>query len=77
MVRRFYASNPSLNSVGALANSLATRLQGTQSVTAFSAGKPFLFIPFTQYSGGLNVLDSNDFSTYNALVRLRGACQHV
>ena len=67
MVRRLYASNLSLNSVGALANSLATRLQGTQSVTALSANKPFAFIPYTQFSGGLNVLDSNDFSTYNAL----------
>jgi len=67
MVRRLYASNLSLNSIGALANSLATRLQGTQNVTALSANKPFFFIPFTQYSGGLNVLDSNDFSTYNAL----------
>ena len=36
-------------------------------MTALSAGRPFVFIPFTQYSGGLNVLDSNDFSTYNAL----------
>ncbi|MDP9170022.1 MAG: Plug and carboxypeptidase regulatory-like domain-containing protein [Acidobacteriota bacterium] len=67
MIRRLYSSNLNLNSVGALANSLATRLQGTQSVTALSAGKPFFFIPYTQYSGGLNVLDSNDFSTYNAL----------
>ncbi|HXJ42355.1 MAG TPA: hypothetical protein VNH18_23950, partial [Bryobacteraceae bacterium] len=67
MIRRLFSSNLSLNSVGALANSLATRLQNNQSVTQLSAGKPFAFIPYPQYSGGLNVLDSNDFSTYHAL----------
>jgi hypothetical protein len=71
MVRRLYASNLNLNSVGALAGAIAGRLQGNQSVTAI-AGKPFFFIPYPQYTGngtssGLNVLDSNDFSTYNAL----------
>jgi hypothetical protein len=69
MVRRLYASNLNLNAVGSLALALGTRLQGTipQSVTALSAGKPFFFNPYPQYSGGLTVLDSNDFSTYNAL----------
>jgi hypothetical protein len=67
MVRRLYASNLSLNSVGALASSLATRLQNGVSVTQLSAGLPFFFNPFPQYTT-LNVLDSNDFSTYNALV---------
>lgn len=66
MVRRLYTSQLNLNSVAGLAGSLASRIQGTQSVTAI-AGKPFFFIPYPQYSGGLNVLDSNDFSTYNAL----------
>ena len=67
MVRRLYASNLTLNSVGALAGSLGTRIQGTQSVTQLSAGLPFFFIPYPQYSNGLTVLDSNDFSTYHAL----------
>jgi hypothetical protein len=67
MVRRLFASNLSLNSVGALASSIATRLQGGQSVTQLSAGLPFFFNPYPQYTT-LNVLDSNDFSTYNALV---------
>jgi hypothetical protein len=66
MVRRLYLSNLNLNSVGALAGALASRIQGTQSVTAL-AGMPYFFFPYPQYSGGLNVLDSNDFSTYNAL----------
>jgi hypothetical protein len=71
MIRRLFASQLSLNSVGALASSLGTRLQSVngvnQNVTAISANQPFFFIPYPQYSGGLNVLDSNDFSTYNAL----------
>ncbi len=66
MVRRLYTSFLNLNSVGQLAGAIASRIQGTQSVTAL-AGKPFFLIPYPQYSGGLNVLDSNDFSTYNAL----------
>jgi hypothetical protein len=66
MVRRLYASNLNLNSVAGLAGAIATRIQGTQSVTALTS-RPFFFIPYPQYSGGLNVIDSNDFSTYNAL----------
>jgi hypothetical protein len=66
MVRRLYASNLTLNSVGALAASLGTRLQNGVSVTQLSAGQPFVFIPYPQFTS-LSVLDSNDFSTYNAL----------
>ncbi len=66
MVRRLYTSNLNLNSVGALAASLGTRLQNGVSVTQLSAGQPFVFIPYPQFTS-LNVLDSNDFSTYNAL----------
>src|SRR5215831_14942407 len=67
MVRRLYASQLSLNSVGAVASSIATRLQNGQSVTQLSAGLPFFFNAFPQYAT-MNVLDSNDFSTYHALV---------
>jgi hypothetical protein len=67
MVRRLYTSQVSLNSVAAIASSIAQRLQNGQSVTQLSTGQPFYFIPFPQYSNGISVLDSNDFSTYNAL----------
>ena len=66
MVRRLYASNLTLNSVGALAASLGTRLQNGVSVTQLSTAQPFVFIPYPQFTS-LNVLDSNDFSTYHAL----------
>ena len=69
MVRRLLLPSLNLNSVGALAGTanLGTRIQGTSSVTQLSAGQPFALVPYPQYLGGLNVLDSNDFSTYHAL----------
>ena len=69
MVRRLFAAQLSTNSVGTLANTLATRLQGTAptSVVALSGQNPNFFIPYNQYNGGFNVIDSNDFSTYHAL----------
>jgi hypothetical protein len=69
MVRRLYASTLDLNSVAALAASIATRLQGTppRSVTDLSGMGPFFFIAFPQFGGGMRVIDSNDFSTYHAL----------
>jgi hypothetical protein len=71
MVRRLYASQLSLNSVGNLAGSISGRIQGTQSVVALS-GRPYFFVPYPQYLGngttsGLNTIDSNDFSTYHSL----------
>ena len=66
MLRRLSASTLNLNSVGALASSIATRLQNGVSVTQLSAGQPFVFIPYPQFTS-LSVLDSNDFSTYHAL----------
>ncbi|MDQ2948647.1 MAG: TonB-dependent receptor, partial [Acidobacteriota bacterium] len=67
LVRRLSASTLALNSVGALAGSLATRLQGGKSVTSLSGAGVFPLIPFPQFGGGFNVIDSNDFSTYHAL----------
>lgn len=67
MVRRLFAPQLTLNSVGNVASTLATRLQNGTSVTQLSAGQPFAIIPYPQFSGGINAVDSNDFSTYNAL----------
>ncbi len=69
MVRRLFASTLQLNSVAGLAASIATRLQGTppRSVTDLSGMGPFFFLPFPQFSNGMRVIDSNDFSTYHAL----------
>lgn len=67
MVRRLFATQLSLNSVAAVASSLATRIQNGKSVVALSGQNPFFFIPYPQFSGGVNVIDSNDFSTYHGL----------
>lgn len=67
MVRRLFQSTLDLNSVGALASSLGTRLQGTRSVTDLSGAGAFPLIAFPQFGGGAFVIDSNDFSTYHAL----------
>jgi len=66
MVRRLYASNLTLNDVTAVASAIGTRIQSGRSVPDLSGLGPFFIIPFPQYST-FRVIDSNDFSTYNAL----------
>jgi hypothetical protein len=66
MVRRLFAPQLSNNSVAALANSLATRIQGGRSVVAQSGQNPFFFIPYNQFNSAVNVIDSNDFSTFHS-----------
>ncbi len=68
MVRRLFSSTLDLNSVAGLASSIAGRIQGGRSVTDLSGAGAFPLIFYPQYSGGLNVIDSNDFSTYHGLV---------
>jgi hypothetical protein len=56
-----------LGNVGSLAVSIAQRpQQGTNLTDASGLGSTFFF-PYPQFSGGFNVIDSNDFSTYHAL----------
>ncbi|MGE3949671.1 MAG: hypothetical protein AB7H86_23595, partial [Blastocatellales bacterium] len=64
-VRRQFASSIALNSVAAVAADAAGRVQsGTPLLTL--AGLPTTFFrPFPQFAT-LNVIDSNDFSTYHA-----------
>jgi hypothetical protein len=73
-IKRNYASNLTLNNVAGLANSLATRLQN--ATTANPNGVPLVvssglsatfFKPYSQYLGGLNVLQTRDYSNYNGL----------
>jgi hypothetical protein len=69
-----YKGYLNLDNVGALANALATRLQnptpdnpnGTPLVV--TSGLPATFFkPYSQYLGGLNVLQTRDYSRYNGL----------
>jgi hypothetical protein len=73
-VQRLYASNLSTNNVVGLANSFATRLQNATTANPYgvplvvSSGlSPTFFKPYQQYLGGLDVLQTHDFSNYNGL----------
>jgi hypothetical protein len=67
MVRRLFASNLALNSVAALAASLGTRIQGNRSLPELAGLGPNFFFPYPQFLGGVNVIDSEDYSRYHAL----------
>lgn len=57
-----------LGSVAGLAQALATRTTAAGVPVYVASGfSPFFFMPYPQFSGGLNVLDSNDHSSYNSL----------
>jgi hypothetical protein len=73
-IQKNYASNLTLNNVAGLANSLATRLQNASAANpngvplVVSSGLPANFFkPYSQYLGGLNVLQTRDYSNYNGL----------
>lgn len=67
MVRRLFPSTLSLNGVASLAASLGTRVQGGQTLPQLSGLGPYFFFPYPQFLGGLNVIDSEDYSRYHAL----------
>ncbi|MBA3765508.1 MAG: carboxypeptidase regulatory-like domain-containing protein [Acidobacteria bacterium] len=54
-------------SVAATAAALATTLVGGRPIAEVNLSQPFFFRPYPQFSGSINVLDSHDISTYNAL----------
>jgi hypothetical protein len=66
MIRRLFLNDLNNNNVGGLAVNFASRLQNGRSVTDLSGAGPYYFWPFPQYSA-VNVVDSNDFSTYHGL----------
>jgi hypothetical protein len=67
---RTFATDIALGSVATVADTLARRTNpGDAAVPTIvrSGFSPFFFRPYPQFSGALNVIDSNDFSFYNAL----------
>ncbi|MBS1856082.1 MAG: TonB-dependent receptor [Acidobacteria bacterium] len=72
MIRAQYSSSLALNSFSAILSALGRRVQSSggtlRNVTALSGAGAFAVIPFPQFSGGVTVIDSNDFSTYNGMV---------
>jgi hypothetical protein len=67
MVRRLSAAALTLNNVAALAQTYATRVQGNQQLTVLAGLGPYFFYPYPQFLGGVNVIDSEDYSDYHAL----------
>jgi hypothetical protein len=67
LVRRLFPSELALNNVGAVANAIARRPQSGTNLTNASGLGPFFLMPYPQFSNGMFVVDSNDFSTYHAL----------
>jgi hypothetical protein len=73
-IQRNYASNLSTNNVAGLATSLSTRLQNATTANpngvplVVSSGLPASFFkPYSQYLGGMYVLQTRDYSNYNGL----------
>jgi hypothetical protein len=67
MVRRLFAANLTLNSVAAVAASLGSRVEGTSTTSELAGLGPYFFFPYPQFLGGVNVIDSEDYSRYHAL----------
>lgn len=61
------STNIALGAVAAAALSVSQRLSAGQQMIAVNGFSPFLFQKFPQFTGALNVIDSNDFSMYNGL----------
>ncbi len=66
-LRRQFGPDLRLNNVGGVATGLAQRSQSGTNLSNASGLGPYFFFPYHQFSGGLNVVDSNDVSTYHAL----------
>jgi hypothetical protein len=62
-----FRTNYNLNSVAAIAASISQRIQGGTSLPVMAGLSQSFFMPYPQYGGGLNVLDSGDWSNYHAL----------
>jgi hypothetical protein len=63
---RQFRNNFDLNSVAAVAAEAAGRIQGGRSLLELAGLPTTFFRPFPQFAG-INVIDSNDYSTYHAL----------
>jgi hypothetical protein len=66
-VRRQFGPNLTLSNVAGLAASTSTQPQSGTSLPVASGLSPYFFIPYPQFASALNVIDSNDFSTYHSL----------
>jgi hypothetical protein len=65
--RRQFPTELQQNAVGTMAAAVGTRLQGGRTLAELSGLGSYFFYPYPQFLGGLVVIDSEDYSRYNAL----------
>ncbi|MDX6692513.1 MAG: hypothetical protein QOF02_116 [Blastocatellia bacterium] len=65
--RSLFSSELNQGSVASAAFLLSQRVVSGQRVIVANGFSPSFFQPYSQFTGALNVIDSNDFSTYNGL----------
>lgn len=67
LLRRAYAADIRGNSVAFIAQDISRRLVGGVPLSQASGLGQYFFLANPQFAGGVNVIDSNDFSTYHGL----------
>ncbi len=66
-LRRIYAVDLRNANVGFIAQDLSRRTVSGRGQVEAAGLSPYFFLPYPQFANGINVIDSNDWSTYNAL----------
>ncbi|MBI5083417.1 MAG: TonB-dependent receptor [Acidobacteria bacterium] len=66
-MRRIYSTELRNNSVAFIAQDLSRRTVSGKGQVEAAGLSPYFFLPFPQFAGGMNVVDSNDWSTYHAM----------
>jgi len=80
-MRRLYSVELRNQAVATVAGDLTNRTgAGGRTISDLAGLSPFFFIPYPQFSGGMTVIDSNDWSTYHSLQtqvtrRMRGGLE--
>ncbi|HZG53675.1 MAG TPA: TonB-dependent receptor [Pyrinomonadaceae bacterium] len=65
--RSLFSTELTQGSIASTALSLSQRISGGQRTIVANGFSSTFFQPFPQFTGALNVIDSNDYSTYHAL----------
>ena len=65
--RRLYPTELANNSLGTIVTDLSRRTVGGRPLPEASGVGKHYFLAFPQFAGAMNIIDSNDFSTYHAL----------
>jgi hypothetical protein len=66
-MRRQFPTELANGAAGTVAQNLATRVQGGRALPDLAGLGSFFFLRFPQFANAVNVIDSNDFSTYHGL----------